>query len=297
MQDNREAFNEYKKEYESVSMSNEAFNIMKERMSQAKKENAGLGKIKAYKGWLIGAAAAISVIALPNTSGSVAYAMGNIPVLGNFFKVVTFRDYQYEGEYNVADVTVPEITTVETEGSAETAAAEKSAEEINAEIKTLSEKWISEFETTLSEEGYKAINVESEVISTSDKYFTLKLSYYEVEASGYEENHYYTIDLNTGERLALKDIFVDGSNYADVISENIRMAMDERRAADEEAFYWIHDEETEDFDLKAAVENAGFYVKSAGTLVICFNEGEVAPMYMGAQEFEISADKISAILK
>ena len=60
------------------------------------------------------AAAAVAIfILLPNTSGKVAYAMSNIPVLGKLVEVVTFRDYEYESERHNADIKVPELIAEE----------------------------------------------------------------------------------------------------------------------------------------------------------------------------------------
>ena len=60
------------------------------------------------------AVAAAAVVAglfviLPNTSGTIAHAMEQIPIIGQLVKVVTFRDYEYESDRNMADIEVPEI--------------------------------------------------------------------------------------------------------------------------------------------------------------------------------------------
>ncbi len=58
----------------------------------------------------------------------------------------------------------------------------------------------------MNNEGYQDIMIKHEVINTTDDYFTLKLMCYQAAGSGYEMDYYYTIDLKTGERLALKDL-------------------------------------------------------------------------------------------
>ena len=60
----------------------------------------------------IAAAAAFSV-ALPNTSPQVANAMQNLPVVGNYFKLVTFRDYHYESRKHSADISVDKVAVSE----------------------------------------------------------------------------------------------------------------------------------------------------------------------------------------
>lgn len=85
-------------------------------------------------------------------------------------------------------------------------AAKKATKEMNDEIKELTDKWINEFKANMEGEGYHNIYIKSEIINTTENYFTLKLICFQAAGSGYEENHYYTIDLNTGERIKLSDL-------------------------------------------------------------------------------------------
>ena len=85
--------------------------------------------------------------------------------------------------------------------------------------------------------------IKHEVINTTDDYFTLKLMCYQAAGSGYEMDYYYTIDLKTGERLALKDLFKEGSDYITPISENIKSQMRGQMDADENVSYWLDDTE------------------------------------------------------
>ena len=143
-------------------------------------------------------------------------------------------------------------------------------------------------------QGYQQIGVKSEVINTTEDYFTLKLICYMASGSGTEWNYYYTIDLNTGERLQLKDIFTEGADYITPISENIKTQMQEQMDADENVYYWLHDE-FEEWNFKSIKEDQSFYLDEEGNIVINFNEGDVAPMYMGVVEFKIPEEVISDI--
>lgn len=109
--------------------------------------------------------------------------------------------------------------------------------------------------------------------------------------SGAEWNYYYTIDLATGERLLLKDIFEEGADYVTPISENIKEQMKQQMEEDDMNMYWL-DQEVEEWNFKAISEDQTFYINENGNLVISFNEGDVAPMYMGVVEFEIPNDLI-----
>ena len=110
----------YRKEYQGVEMSEKDYQLMLLRMQQAKKERREMmektmmekemTKKKSYRGWVVAAAASLALIALPNTSSNVAYAMGKIPVLGGFFKLVTVREFQYEDDKKSAEIKVDQIT-------------------------------------------------------------------------------------------------------------------------------------------------------------------------------------------
>lgn len=226
---NTNDFYELKKSYDTSQMPEKEVIKMKEKMNQAKAEKKNKHNKTIITRIWVGAAAAIAAfVILPNTSPSVAYAMEQIPLLGNLIEVVTFRDYQYSSDRNNADVNVPKLvpeTVASTEKTTEDPVGEnlkKSTDEINAEIEKISDSLIAEFKQNMNNEGYQDIMIKHEVINTTDDYFTLKLMCYQAAGSGYEMDYYYTIDLKTGERLALKDLFKEGSDYITPISENIK---------------------------------------------------------------------------
>ena len=296
---------ELKKRYEIPRMSERQVNDMKEKMEKAKRENKR-NRRKTYF-VRIGTAAAAAIAAfiiLPNTSASVAYAMEKIPLLGNLIEVVTFRDYEYESERNMADVEVPKLvpeavsdTETDSENSEVSENLKKSTDEINAEIEALTDKWVTEFEKNISDEGYQDILIKHEVINTTQDYFTLKLICYQGAGSGAEWHYFYTIDLNTGERLQLKDLFKEGADYITPISENIKAQMREQMAADENVMYWVDYTEVPDKKKKKITDDTAFYIDADGRIVISFNEGDVAPMYMGVVEFTIPDDVTADIRK
>lgn len=296
-----------KRTYEQPHMSSEQLQAMKDRIEVAKMENRR--EVKKKNGAIKAAFAAAAVVAafviLPNTSAGVAHAMEQIPVIGKLVEVVTFRNYQYEDERNQADIEVPEIVPQSvTDTVAEESATDvqenlqKSANEINAEIQKISDQFVKEFEENLQTEGgYQDVIVKSEVVSTTQNYFTLKLICYQGTGSGAEWNYYYTIDLNTGERLQLKDLFLEGADYITPISENIKEQMKEQMAADENKIYWLDDPEVPEWNFDHITDETAFYLNENGNIVISFNEGDVAPMYMGVVTFEIPDDVVRDIRK
>ncbi len=296
-----------KQTYEQPHMSAEQLQAMKDRIEVAKMENRREARKKngAGKAALAAAAVVAAFVILPNTSAGVAHAMEQIPVIGKLVEVVTFRNYQYEDERNQADIEVPEIVPQSvTDMVAEESATgvqenlQKSADEINAEIQKISDQFVKEFEENLQTEGgYQDVIVKSEVVSTTQDYFTLKLICYQGAGSGAEWNYYYTIDLNTGERLQLKDLFYEGADYITPISENIKEQMKEQMAVDENKIYWLDDPEVPEWNFEHITDETAFYLNENGNIVISFNEGDVAPMYMGVVTFEIPDEVVRDIRK
>ena len=307
--------NEWKKaveeSYQKPQMTKGQVEEMKRRIEQAKMENRRENKKAIWTKFVsVAAAVAAAFVILPNTSANIAYAMEQIPVLGKLVEVVTFRDYEYTSDRHMADIEVPQLTTevikdeVVTVPEAQTTqdevqeALQKTTEEINAEIQQITDKIITEFEkNTLSQEGYQDVVVKSEVIATTQDYFTLKLICYQGAGSGYQWNYFYTIDLTTGERLQLKELFAEGVDYITPISENIKAQMREQMAADENKRYWLDDKDIPEWNFKQITDETSFYVNEAGNVVMSFNEGDVAPMYMGVVEFEIPAEVLADIKK
>lgn len=301
MNQNKERWKEMKEEYKERTMSKKQVDKMKWMIAKAKRENHHItAKIVAAV-----AAAAIVLTVLPNASGSIAYAMSRVPILSKWVEVVTFRNYQYESDRHSADVQVPEIIPQISEEQSEDVEntdsvqqeVNKTAEEINAEIQSITEELISEFkENVKDQEGYQDIQVKSEIIATTEQYFTLKLICYQGAGSGAEWDYYYTIDLDSGKRLQLADLFAEGSDYTALISENIKQQMKEQMAKDENVYYWLESDVPE-WNFKEITKETGFYLNENGEVVICFNEGDVAPMYMGCVEFVIPNEILKEIRK
>ena len=287
------------KEYLEPQMSEEQLNRLRMRMEDAKRENRkDRNRIRVTRLAATAAALLIAFIALPNMSPTIAYAMEQMPIIGQFVKVVTFRNYEYEDEQHSAEVEIPELVTdAQSQNEQYQDELGNTTDEINAEIQEITRKLLDEFVDHMRNElGYKELVVRSEVVTTAPTYFTLKLSCYQGEASGYEYDYFYTIDLTTGERLQLADIFVEKADYITLISENIKEQMKDRMAKDEDVVYWLEDE-IEEINFKAITEETSFYINENNNVVISFSEGEVAPMYMGVVEFEIPAEVLREIRK
>ncbi len=277
----------WKKEYDRIAAPEKGKEKMEEAVMRAKEKKERIRRKRRIRS--VGSAAAVFAILLilPNTSQTAAAAMQQIPVLGNFFRVVTIREYQVDEERYQADVKVPEVVPEHMDGMSEETAQQtkETTDAINFDIRQATEELIEEFKSTMEEfeDGYGDIIVDSEVLTDDEKWFSLDLVLYQGAGSGYERHRHYTIDKTTGRRAELSDFF--GEDYVETISEEVRAQMRKRMAEDENVTYWIDYEDVPEWNFESIAEDQDFYVNKDGKVVICFNEYEVAPGYMGCVEF------------
>ncbi len=272
------------------------------------------------------AAAALILVVLPNTGAGVAHAMGSLPVVGKLFQAVTFRDYQYESERFDANVEVPQIVVEDvgqegTEPSGERAEEDgrenagkdkeehqnggaasdqlqDTVEQINFDIEEVTNRLIEEFQESADlGESYGTLEIHHETVTNNERYFTLKLSLYQGAGSGFESYKFYTIDKRTGKQVQISDLFREDSNYNEILSENIREQMKAKMAEDENNIYWVDNTDIPEWNFERLKEDQNFYFDGEGNIVISFDEYEVAPGYMGAQEFTVEKEVFEGLLK
>lgn len=278
-------------------------------------------------GWAA-AAAALALVIVPNVSANAAYAMEQIPILGNVIKVVTIRNYQFESENYSADIQEvqleqsggaekidmknTEVGNVLTGGNeaedieadniptgenkAEANRMEGSIQTINESIEEMTDRLIARFEEQVEQgEGHGSIYADHEVVTDTDTWFTLRIDVTEIAGSGYQYQYYYHIDKMTGEIATLKNLFKEGADYITPISENIKEQMRKEMQADESKIYWIDSEDEIVEQFEAIKEDQNFYLNEDGQIVICFDEYEVAPGYMGLVEFAVDEEAVAGI--
>ena len=287
---------EEKKHYQEIPVPEE----LKGRLEEATKAP---GKVHRFRIPAVVAAAVVLLVFLPNTGANIAYAMGNIPLIGKLFQAVTFRDYRYESERFDADVEVPQIIVEDTgetgeETEDDSKQLQETIEQVNFDIEEVTNQLIEEFKASAElGESYGSLEIHHETITDNEQYFTLKLSIYQGAGSGSESYKFYTIDKKSGKQIQIVDLFQNNSGYADVISEDIRNQMREAMAEDEMNMYWVDNTDMPDINWEGIKEDQNFYFDGEGNIVFVFDEYEVAPGYMGAQEFMVERSVFENLLK
>ncbi len=269
-------------------------NMQRKGIISGKGKRKQSGKIGKAARW--GAVAALfMLVVIPNISAEAAYAMEQIPILGSVIKAITIREYQYESERFSADI---QEVQLEHSGGTEDVKTDESIKAINESIEEMTDRLIARFEEQVEAgESYGGIYVNHEVVTDTDAWFTLRMDVAEIAGSGTQYQYYYHIDKTTGEIASLGDLFKEGADFVTPISENIKKQMRDEMAKDEMKMYWVDSEEEVGFQFEAIKNDQNFYLNDHGQIVICFDEYEVAPGYMGLVEFTVDDEAVAAIRK
>lgn len=236
------------------------------------------------------AAAACACFALlVNFSPSFAGAVGQVPVLGQLARIFTVTQYAVDDRDHLISVRLPAL-----ENTGHTDLEQR----INGEIRTRIELVLQESEDRAREarDAYVAtggieedfipiiINVDYEVKCQNDQYLSFIIHKTETLANAYTESYTYNIDLQTGRETTLQDIL--GPDYKEIANRAVREGIAER-SKDPDNLYFDGSEGVDGF--QSIADDQKFYLNSAGNPVVIFAKYEIAPGYMGEQEFEIPA--------
>lgn len=265
----------------------------RERLQMKKKQQTWTMIMKTTGGAV--AAAAIAITVMANSGATIAHAMAKIPVIGAIAEVVTFRSYEDSTNDMSANVKVPEVEIKNEDGSVN----QESTDTINQSIQEYTDTIIDQYKADVEAaggEGHQEVSLDYQVITDTDRLYSIRFNKLVVMASGEETVKIYHIDKQTGNLITLGDLFKEGTNYIDPISKNIKEQMKEQMAADENVIYWL-DSETPEWDFNSITADSTFYINEEGKLVVVFNEGDVGPMSMGVVEFEIPTEVIQDIVQ
>lgn len=238
----------------------------------------------------IAAAFTITVVGV-NTSPSMADSLGNIPIIGNVVKVLTFREYNVDEDGYHGNIVTPEIEGLENE-DLQSSLNEKYLEE----NKKLYDEFMSEVEE-LKENGGGHLGVDSGYVVKTDTDEILAIGRYTVNtvASSSTEFKYDTISKKDNVLITLPSLFED-DKYVEIISENIKEQMINENKSDESKIYWVEGVEDTIEGFKEISPDQSFYINEDNKLVISFDKYEVAPGYMGVIEFVIPTEILSDVL-
>ncbi len=298
-QELQESLTKAKGQYDAIEIPKELNETILNKM-QGKKEKGVIHMKKYYFAAIPAAAVIIFTIGL-NTSYTFASAMEEIPVLGAVARVLTIRSYQEKDADKEINVNVPKVEVTipqEDEGTTENKeAVEQMAVDVNAEIDKAVAEYVEGAETRIEEykqafletggteeefaEKNIKVNVDYEVKCQNENYLSFVLTGNESWSGAYAVYYYYNLDMKNGQPITLKDML--GENYVEIANSQILAEMEKRTAENQDYTYF--DEEMGGFTT--VTEDTNFYINEEGNPVVVFDKYEVAPGFMGRQEFEI----------
>ncbi|WP_052356877.1 DUF3298 and DUF4163 domain-containing protein [[Clostridium] dakarense] len=252
--------------------------------------NESLGKkVKNSFKWVYAAASVGIMVVSINLSPSFANTLEKVPVIGSLVKVVNLANYKIEDNGFEVSIKSPKI-----EGLKNKDLEYKLNKEFEKEGKTLYKDYLKEIEELKKDgiEGREMVDSWYDVKTDNDKILSLALYTHHAQGSSNTEGKYYTVDKENETVLTLEGMF-SGSDYVNVISENIKDQMKDRMKQDKDKVYWIEDEMAENFN--SITKDQKFYINKNNELVICFDKYEVAPGYMGMQEFVIPNEIVASL--
>lgn len=247
-----------------------------------------------------------------NTNQAFAQGMEEIPLVGKLVKVLTIRSYREVRDNTVIDVKIPGIQTgndaqtennmkpendIQTGSGTQTGKDAQTIVDINTKIREIVDNYTSEAEKRIAdykeafletggtekewEERNFKVQVDYEVKARTEDYLSLVLTGNEDWSGAYGIQYYYNLDLKTGENLTLKGLL--GEDYTKIADTQIKAKMDKRVSQNPDYMYFSKDEG----GFSGITDKTNFYINSSGNPVIVFDKYEVAPGFMGRQEFEI----------
>ena len=234
------------------------------------------------------AACMVLFVTALNTIPAFASGLSEIPVIGRLAQVLTFAEYERQGGNETLIVRQPKLANT---GNTE---LEKRINleiqrKIDALVKTFQEEAKQAKQLYLENGGKEdeymipEINIDYRLHCNNGSAVSFVLIKSETHASYYEEQYYYNIDLETGKELSLRDLL--GPNYKELVRQLVRQQIEERREKDPDAYFYS-EEELALFGM--TLDDPGFYLNEQGNVVVVYPKYEIAPGYMGIQEFEIT---------
>jgi len=214
-----------------------------------------------------------------NTSPVFASSLYDIPIAGDIARLFTIREYNIQGSFIDIKGQIPQVS-----GLADKRLEQEINEGISKRIDALvaqAEKDARELEKkyTASEtqDGYIPVNYtfSYDLKCSNQQYFSFVVNIEQTWANVFTEQIFYNISLKDNRYLTLEDLL--GANYIDKITTVVHQDIAERMKDPNNMFF----ESKPDLSQK----KFDFYIDQQGKVVIVFNKAEIAPGYMGIQEF------------
>ncbi len=224
---------------------------------------------------------------LLNCMPALVQALEAVPVLGAVVRVADLRSYSLSWGSTGISVQEPVL-------DGDDQAVHELGQEKEAWIRRMEEQFI--WYAARKYQGYVASDISYTVIRDDAELFVLRFDATLNAGGSVNYSRYITLDQQTGQVLALADLFLPESNYVFPISREIKAQMSEQMKAGEADYFLSGGIWPEEDCFQSIEDDQNFYINESGQLVIVFEEYEVAPGSMGTPEFVIPTDLLNGLL-
>lgn len=275
---------ELKQKYNNIEIPGKLNDVVNNALNINRKKKGRMVK------WASIAASICIIIGFVNLSPAFANTLESIPVVGNIIKVINFRNYKVNKNGYDVSIDVPKI-----EGLKDKDLEYKLNKEFEGEGKKLYDEYLKEIKDLENSgvKGKKDAKSWYEVINENDDILSLVIYNHYVQGSSDTTRKFYNIDKKNQTVLTLEGMF-KGTDYVNVISENVIKQMRERTKKNPEDIYWIDDDI---YNFTKIKRDQGFYINDKNEIVICFDKYEVAPGSSGLVEFTIPKNVTKELMK
>jgi hypothetical protein len=269
--------------YKEVQVPKELDDVIKRQLERGRTEMNKRNKNRKRWNAVIGIAAAVLVMftVMVNSSQVLAQSIYEIPVIGGIGELLTFRTYVVEEESSNMDITIPNYVNSEQEDNEVLVndIIEAKVNEWIEEQKVLDEEYKEAYlETGGTEEDFNVVEttIDYKTYYNSEKWLSFEVYKYQTLAPAYNENRYFTFDLENNKEVTLSEVL--GDTTFEEVKETVWKEMKENL------------DMPYDFDYFGTIEiddSRSFYIDENGKIVIVFYKYEILPGSYGPQFFVI----------
>ena len=276
-----------KKAYDSIEIPQELDYVVNRTIHENK-----LHKKDEFKIWMKGVTVTLATtfalfVVILNTNESFAKAVEDLPVIGRIAEVFTVKEYKEENETDLIEAKIPAIKNTgnsDLENRINYEISSKINEVLDEARQRAEEYKKAVLATGGTMEDYipTQINVDYKITYQDEDLVSFVITKSESSASAYQEQYFYNIDIENGKELNLRDVL--GENYKEIIDDSVNKQIKERTKEDKSNVYFTADE-----GGFSGIENEyqDFYINENKKVTVVFQKYEIAPGYMGIQNFEI----------
>ncbi len=194
-----------------------------------------------------------------------------LPILGSIIDIDNLEvNFKYKN--NELDADVPIIKYKEALDNV-----------LNEDIRKFTSDIIDDFFLDYNDLNHRYVKIDYDVLRDTKEWFTLKISVLEEAGSSNNYFKYYHIDKIQDKMIKLSDLFAD-KKYKEAIELEIKRQI------------LLKDNSSEYNETIEIADDQNFYFDDDNNIVIVFNKYDIAPGYLGIQEFIIDYNIFSKYL-